>query len=198
MPGKHGERWLIIAVLACLGVLVADRLVLTPLTHLWQARAKRVVELRQSVEKGTQLLDREQALDERWQDMRARSMPREMSMTQERVFSSVNNWAQSSGLTVTSLKPRRIPDEEDCRKLEIRLSATGSLIAIARFIYAFETDKQAHKIEDMDLTARDDKGRQLTLNLRFTALVIQESDQSSQRTDRLAQGQNQAPEEKTP
>lgn len=174
MPGKPRERMLIILVVACLGILAADRLVINPLTKLWKERSSRISELRQSVNKGTQLLDREKNLADRWREMRQRSMPPQMSLTETQVFNSVNNWAQSSRLSITSLKPRQILDEVDCRKLEVRLSATGDLDAITHFLYTFGTDKQAHKIEDMDLTARDDKGSQLSLDLRFTGLAIEE------------------------
>jgi hypothetical protein len=177
MPGKPRERLLIVAVLVCFGLLAVDQLVAEPLRRLWTARAGRIVELRRSVDRGSQLLDREQTLEQRWREMRGRSLPRQTAMTETQVFNAVNNWAQAARLSVGSLKPRWILDEDDCRKLEVRLSAGGDLSAIAHFLHALEVDSQPYKIEDVDLTSRDDQGRQMTLDLRFTGLVIEEKTQ---------------------
>jgi Tfp pilus assembly protein PilO len=155
------------------GALGGDRLVLTPLLRLWNTRAKRITELDRSINHGVLLVDRERALTERWGEMKAQSRSRETSATENEVLSAVSHWASAGELAVTSLKPRWILDEEQCRKLEIQVSTTGKLASVARFLYELEIDPQALKVEDVELTARDNAGQALTCDVRFTRLVLE-------------------------
>jgi hypothetical protein len=176
MPDKKRKQILIIVVVACLTLVIGDRLVLTPLLDLWQKRSQRIADLRQKIGKGAQVLDREAQLNTRWQEMRKGSLPADESVAQTQVLNGVSACAQGSALSVSSLKPRALK-EKDCRKLEVRLSADGTLASIARFLYMLETAPQAQKVEEMELTARDEKGSQLSLDLRFTALALEEDKQ---------------------
>jgi hypothetical protein len=95
------------------------------------------------------------------------------SQTENQVLNAVSQWAATSGLTVTSLKPRRI-QEEDSGKLEVRVSATGTLPTIVRFLYELEADPQALKVEEVSMTSRDDKGAAINCEVRFTRLDLDE------------------------
>lgn len=173
MPVNRREHILILVVLLCVGALGGDRLAINPLLRVWNARAKRITELERSINHGALLVNREQALTERWGEMKAQSRSRETSATENEVLSSVSHWAAASELSVTSLKPRWILDEEECRKLEIQVSTSGKLASVARFLYELEVDPQALKVEDVELTARDNAGQALTCDVRFTRLVLE-------------------------
>lgn len=175
MPSKvPRERMLIIAVLVCLGALVFDQILVEPLIKHWSASEKRIAELKQNVEKGDQLLKRENALTTRWNAMVKESQTADVSAVEYDLLNAVNNWAGSSRLTVTSLRPRWITEEEGCKKLEIRVSSTGTMESIARFLYELEIDSQPLKVEDVELSTKDDKSTTLNCDVRLTRLVLEE------------------------
>ena len=98
----------------------------------------------------------------------------DLSAVEYDLLNSVNNWAGSSRLTVTSLRPRWITEEEGCKKLEIRVSSTGTMESIARFLYELEVDAQPLKVEDLELSTKDDKSTTLNCDVRLTRLVLEE------------------------
>jgi Tfp pilus assembly protein PilO len=174
MPVKNREQLLFILVLACVGLLVADRLILTPLITTWNDRSKKITELQTNINSKSLLVDRERKMQDDWLRMVRESRSTSDQVTEKQVLDGLSNWAISSRLTVTSQKLHWITGEEDCRKLEVRVSATGSLGAIARFIYALESDPQALKVEEMALSAKDDKGQTINCDVRFTRLVLED------------------------
>jgi Tfp pilus assembly protein PilO len=172
MESNQRKRILAVAAIVCVAVVAGDRLVLSPLQNLWTARSERIVELEKSLSKGRLLVDREQAMKERWQDMKQRSLPADMSVAEDQMLKSVGRWARDSRLGVTSLKPRWTDDEEDFKKLEFRAAAQGDMESIARFVYELETDLLPLKVEDIEIAARDERGSALALAVRFTGLVL--------------------------
>ena len=173
MAAKTRERLLVLVILICVGALAGDRLVLSPLMKMWTERAKQIGELQKSINRGAMLVGRERSLEQRWREMREQSRSRENSATEYDVLKAVGRWAAAGAISVTSLKPRWA-DEEGCRKLEITTAVTGQLSAIARFLYELEIDPQPLKVENVDLSARDNRGQSLTCEVRFTRLVIEE------------------------
>jgi len=173
MAFNRRERMLVILVVACVVLLGGDRLVLSPSLQVWKARTLRIAELESSLEKGKMLTGREKDLETRWREMRGRSLPATPPEAEPLVFRSVDTWSQESGLGVTSLKPRWTQEEKNSsRKVEFRLSGTGSLRSAARFIYELEGASLPLKVESVEIASRDDQGRVLTLEMVFTGLVL--------------------------
>lgn len=169
---RQRERLLIIATLACLGIFLGDRIILTPLARTWSRRSERISELKKSVEKGALLVSRRADVERRWKEIQDAGLPDDPSQVEERILSRVQEWESQSSLALSSLKPRwREPDEES-KKLEIRLTASGSLDSISRFLYEAEADALPICVEDVGLTSRDRRGDNLDLNLKFSSLIL--------------------------
>ena len=79
MPIKNRQQLLIIVAGAVFGLLIADALILSPLTKSWQARSKRITELRKQVDDGEKLLKRADALKSRWEQMQKNALPNALS-----------------------------------------------------------------------------------------------------------------------
>jgi len=174
MDANNRERTLIIAAILCITLLFGDRLILSPLIKSWHARSERIAELKQNLDKGQMLIDRQEALEARWQDMMNRSLTKSTSTAESGILNSVNRWAEESNLHVTSLKPRWL-NGEMADKLEFRLAANGDAKSIARFLYELEVDTLAVSIEDLEITSRDLRGSELALSLRFTGITLKDT-----------------------
>ena len=172
MGFKKRETLLILAAVVCITVLLGDKFVISPMINLWKSRAERITLLKQSLEKGEFLVEREEGVSSLLQDMKDRSLAGEKSDAENQVLNSVNDWARVSGLNVTSLKPRWIDDEQEAKKLEFRLSASGDMGSVSRFLYELERDPLALRLEDVEISVRDARGRELELTARFTGLIL--------------------------
>ncbi len=70
MQIKNRQQLLVIGAVAAIALFAGDRLVLSPLlTKAWNARAKRIADLRKQIAQGKMLLQREQSIRSRWQQM---------------------------------------------------------------------------------------------------------------------------------
>ena len=172
MKIKNRQQLLLILAAAVVGVFIADRLVFTPLTNAWTARSERITDLRNRVTKGESLLKLGQDYRARWSQMRTNTLPNTPSLAEQQLLKAVNGWAQESRITLTSESPQPKRDADDYLTLQCRVEATGSLDAVARFLYAIEHDPLAVRIDTVELSARDTTGQQLNLGLQLSGLVL--------------------------
>jgi Tfp pilus assembly protein PilO len=172
MGFKKREQYLLIAAIVCLSILLGDKFVLSPMVNVWKKRADRIASLKQSLENGEILVEREEALKKAWEDMKSRSLAAKTSSAENQALDSVNDWARTSGLNVTSLKPRWIQGDEEPKKLELRLSAKGDMKSVARFLYELERDSLAFSVEDIEISTNNEQRNELAMNLRFTGLIL--------------------------
>jgi Tfp pilus assembly protein PilN len=172
MTSEQRLAWLKIAAAGSVGVLLLLQFVLTPVTQRWKAQNERIALLREQVERGQLLLDRETAIRDRWDSMLRNNLPADPSAAENELIKAIARWVGESRVALTSLTPLWRPHDQGYQTLECRATATGSQSALSRFLYEMETDPMAVRLETAEITARDDKGRQLTLNARFTALQL--------------------------
>jgi len=160
------------AAIGAVALFAGDRLLITPLTGLWKSHASRIAELRGNIAQGTSLLTREQSIRDRWDGIRKSALPTDASAAESKVLTAVERWTKDSGITFTSIKPQWKQNADDYTTLECRVDATGDMESIARFIFELERDPLALRVEDLEISSRDDNGQQLSMGVRFTALVL--------------------------
>jgi len=73
---------------------------LTPLTKSWRERNVRIAELHKSLAHGTQLLEREQVIRERWETMRTNTLPKLESEAEGRVLKAFDRWSEQSRISI--------------------------------------------------------------------------------------------------
>lgn len=179
MGFRKRERLLVICAALCFGALAADSLIISPLTDLWKRRTARIAQLEQDLVRGHALVKREKTMVARWDEMKKRSLSGgqdarlQQSEAEDKVLKSLTKWAESSRLGVSSLKPRWTRSQDDqYMKLECRVDMTGNIISITRFLYELERDPLALSVEELEITSRDDGGRQLTMHVLFSGLML--------------------------
>jgi len=170
---KNRQQLLVIGAIAAVVLFAGDQLVLTPLTTAWSARSKRVAELRQQISKGKMLMQREQTIRSRWEQMSRNALPNNTSAAEQQVYTAIDLWAQNSGVVISAITPQPWKhDSDDYTSYECRVDAAGDLGRLSRFLYSVERDPMALKLELVELGARDKEGQQLSLGLQFSGLVL--------------------------
>jgi len=155
-------------------LLAGDRLLYSPLSRTWKARAARIGELKHSVAQGTQLLERESSLRARWSGMRTNALSGEESAAGNQMLKAFDRWSQESRVGISSIKPQKRTTDEG-ETMECRVEAFGSLGALSRFLYEIERDPLGVKVEVVEIAARDTSGEQLTLGLQVSGLYLNSS-----------------------
>jgi Tfp pilus assembly protein PilO len=182
MKTDNRQKILIFLTLGLLALMVGDKLVYSPLVRLWQSREKEIKTLRTQVAEGTALSKREQVIRKQWDTMRTNTLPNNPSLAQERVLKAFQEWAQESGVSINAITPQWKSDSEDYKTLVCRVDASGTLWMLSRFVYDIENasspDNKSSlgplglKLESVDFSSKDNTGRQLSLGLQISGLVL--------------------------
>lgn len=172
MPIKNRQQLLLILAGTAFGLLLADSLVFTPLTKVWKARAERIVTLRKKVDDGEKLLQRADALNSRWAQMRTNALPNNNSAAEQQVLNAFDQWSQDARISVNSITPQWRRDRDDLVTLQCRVDAAGTVGTLSKFLYNVERDPMALKIESVEIAARDKDGQNLSLGLQVSGLVL--------------------------
>lgn len=153
-------------------LLAADYLVVVPLVQGWKARASELARLRKSVEDGTRLLERGEGLRARWAFMRQNALTNAPSQAEDQLLKAFETWTRDSRVGVSAVRPQFKRGDAEHATLECRVDAFGNLGALTRFLYLIEADPLALRLDVVELTARDDRGEQLTLGLQVSGLLF--------------------------
>jgi Tfp pilus assembly protein PilO len=166
------QQLLALLAIVAVGLFIADKLVFTPLTNRWKARAERIATLQEQVRDGGEILKRAAALREQWALMRTNALPGSKAEAESQMLKAFERWSRAGGVSVSSIRPQWKEAEDDYKTLECRADVGGSLAAISRFLYQIERDLMGVKVDSMELTARDNEGAQLALVIQVSGLLL--------------------------
>ena len=81
----------LLAILAVTAIvlMVGDKFILQPLSTSWNARNKRIADLEKQVAEGTAKLERDRAIRDRWNAMRANSLTNDVSAAETRALGAL-------------------------------------------------------------------------------------------------------------
>lgn len=172
MQIKNRQQLLIIVAVSAVALLAADKVIRAPLASAWDRRAARITELRKLVATSKTYRVRETGLRNHWRDISGKTLTNETSTAEQQVFQAIDAWAQNTGVTINAITPQWKHDSEDYMTYECRIDAAGDIDRLTRFLYRVEREPMALKFESIELSARDKEGRQLSLGLQLSALVL--------------------------
>jgi hypothetical protein len=167
------QRLLGLVTGAAFALFVGDRFVFSPLTRAWNDRSHRIAELRKRVTQGAMLVEREAAIRQRWTEMRTNMLSTDVSIAEGQVLRAFDQWSRESGVSISSIRPQWKQSADDHRTLECRADAFGSLANLTRFLFLIEKDPLGVKVDNLELSVRDNQGEQLNLVLQLSGLMLQ-------------------------
>ena len=177
MNPQNRQQLLTILAIAAAALWIGNKLILNPLTASWKARSGRIAELRASIEKGSQLLERGRSIHSHWDMMRTNALPGAASEAEGQVFRAFERWSRDSQISITSIRPQWKRNNDDYTTYECRIDAAGNLQTLTRFLYSVEKDPMALKVDSVEIASRDNDGKQLTLGLQVSGLVLNPPEQ---------------------
>lgn len=172
MAIKNREKMLTMVTLLVIALLAGDKFILSPLTAAYSARKAKIASLTALLANGKVTLERENSIRQRWETIQTNSLPTDISTADDMVLLSVDRWAMASRITYSSIKPQWKQFDEDFVTLDCRFDGSGSMQSVARFLYELETDPMPLKVEEIEITSKDNDGQQLSLGVRFSAMML--------------------------
>ena len=161
---------LLIAAIGVLALFALDRLLLSTVLASWRDRQEQIATLQARLAQGDNLLDQET----RWlrwrEETGQRLLPENRSSAENQMLALVDGWARDGGLQVTALRPGWKQTDSKEPLFELQLTGSGGIASITRFLYAAETASSAVAIEQLELSAQNQDGRELGVNMRLTGL----------------------------
>ena len=173
MTDSQRLTYLKIGAISVVSLLLLDWIIISPAIDRWGAQSGRIDALRQKVQRGQQLLDRQNAIRERWAGMVKANLPTEVSAAEHAAYQAIVRWVSVSGISFTSLSPQPWQThDESYQTYECRATATGTQASLARFIYELETDPIPVSLDEFEIATRDEHGAALTMTARFSFLRL--------------------------
>ena len=168
------QQLLAIVDIAAVGLFMADKIIITPLTKSWDARSKRITELKTKVQDGEGLLKREKSWRDQWSQMRSNLLSNDKAVAETQMYKAFDRWSRDGGVSVSSIRLQWKEAEDDYKTVEGRADVGGNLPSIAHFLYQLEHDPLGVKVDSMELTSRNTDGSQLAMIIQVSGLLINE------------------------
>lgn len=169
---KNREKLLAILTGGAVALWLLNLFVFTPLMDSWHDRSVRIAGLRKDIEQGNLLIQREAGIHERWASMQTNALPANPTAAESQLFKSFDQWAQDSGVTLASQKSQQKDTDEGYSTLEWRADLTGNIQSLLKFLIEAGHTPMALKVQTVELTSRDDNGRQIALGLQVSGLIL--------------------------
>jgi hypothetical protein len=175
METKNREKLLLMATGACVGLWLLNLLVLSPLIASWHSRSDQIGKLKRDIADGTRLTQRASSIHERWEFMRANALNSNPTVATRQLFTAFDRWVHSGGVTQGSFRPQMQDTDTNFLTVDCRSDVSGSADNVRDFLRAMTRDPLADKLDSFVLTAKDDNGKQLALDLNMSGLVLTDS-----------------------
>ena len=172
MQIKNRQQLLIMGAVAIVGLFAADKILFTPLGRLWSERSAQITKLRKDVTAGDQLVKRAPGLTNHWAEMKNNTLPATPSVAEQKVFKAFEKWSHDSKISLTSITPQWKKDSDEYSTLQCRVEAAGDIRAVTQFLYDIEKDSMALRLENLEISSRDNEGLQLAVGLQVSGLVL--------------------------
>lgn len=181
METKNREKILLITVGVIIGLYVLNVVVFTPIYDYWEARQKKIADLRKTIAEGKMMIRRGDSIEQRWNHMFVNTLSVNPTMAENQLFKAFSGWATASGAVLVGQKPEsKDSDDPDYKNEEVRVDVTGNVQQIEQFLYAAESSPLGLKVEELELNSKDDFGNQFALGLTVSGLIINSTTNSTQ------------------
>jgi len=166
------ERYIVIGTVVVVGILALDWVFLTPLIERRQEADQNIRLELGKAEKDSALMTNRSRVNRKWNEISGATLKVDGATAESQIIRNVGEWAQETGLNLSSVKPERAEKEKQFMKITFRANATGNMAAISRFMWRLQTSKVPVRVTDLSITTRRDGVDDLSLDLGISTLYL--------------------------
>jgi hypothetical protein len=175
MEPKNREKLLLMVTGVAVAFWLLNLLVITPLIDSWHSRSAEIDKLTKELADGAALIRRGPVIRDRWDFMRGNALNSDPTVAERQMFTAFDRWAKSGSVTQGSFRPQVQESDANYLTVDCRSDVSGSINNVGDFLRAMSRDPVANKLDSFVLTSKDDNGRQLTLDMSLSGLVLTDS-----------------------
>ena len=165
------ERIILIAAIACVGLLVVNKFVVEPVQAKLDGLEAQRQQLLGDLNEAELLIGNHRRMQAKWKAMLSHGL-RSDTEAESRVLSALREWSGVAGLALSSIKPERVSSDGRLREMIFTVAGKGTLDSVARFLWQIETAALPVKIKDMQLGSSSELGDSMSLQLHLSALYL--------------------------
>jgi len=188
------ERIILIVAVVAVVMLVADKFVLEPISTQREEVKARKLELKTELDNAQVLFTRQRIMKRKWETMLSDGL-RNDTEAESRIARALNGWSEEARLALSSVKPERVASDKGLKEMTFVVAGTGTLDAVARFLWQIETAPLPIKVMDMQLGSSNESGQSMSLQLRLSAICLGTELEPSEKKQRQEEQQEIKDEE---
>lgn len=166
------ERRIAIFAAVVIGALVLDAVLVSPLLGRWREAQARIVRATGEQQSARQLFENDLRARQRWSEMAGTTLTSSASEAEGQVLNRAREWAQESGLVLTSLTPERSEPEHGFERITVRATGNGGIEEVARFLFAVETADIPVRAGDISVTSRREGTDELQMQVVLSTIYL--------------------------
>ena len=173
------ERIMAIMAVAVVGLLVLNKFLIGPVTGKLQEIKTQKSQLLIELDEAQNLFRKRRVLEKQWKNVLSDGLRNEVE-AESKVGRALDEWSKESRLMLSSVKPDRVASDKGLQEMTFVVVGTGSLEAVARFLWQIETAPLPIKVKDMQLGSSNESGQSMSVQLRLSALCLGSEQKSSE------------------
>jgi Tfp pilus assembly protein PilO len=184
------ERLIAIVTIAVLMIFALDRFMLTPILDARDKVLTEKNELIKEMGKASELFKQKNRVIKQWNEMVNGGLSSDVSITESEVLNAIRIWAQEYGLTLSSIKPEREKGDGAMKEIIFNVACNGSMNSVGKFLLQVQNSTLPLRITQFQLGSREEDGRELSLQLKLSALYLTGGTMEQTADNQPSQGDN--------
>jgi hypothetical protein len=184
------ERRIAIVTIAVLMIFVFDRFILSPVMDARDKVLSQKEDLIREMGKASGLFKQKGKVSAKYNEMISGGLNSDASITESEILNAIRAWSQDYGLSLSSVKPERNKSGEEMREIIFNLACSGDMTSLSRFLWRVETSTLPVKITEIQLGSNSDNGREMSLQLKLSALYLAENAGSATALIKTSEGEH--------
>jgi hypothetical protein len=172
------ERYIAIGVGAAVALLALDYFVLSPYLAERDAIAQRQASVFQQLTSANDLFTLERRERRVWSAMQ-KSLSVDPSTAESQAEQAVLDWADTSGMSLTGLRPGKATTEGKFTVVSFSVTGTGSMPDLAHMLWSLESATVPLRVSDLQLKPRREGTDDLLAQFTLSVLCVPPSEASA-------------------
>ena len=157
---------------AIIAVPALNSLVISPITTKMAVLDADIGAATDELERTGRLFETSKAARREWAAMARAALVEDRPRAESQILNNVREWAQESGISLSSLKPEREEKEKDFQKITFRATCSGGMAQIGQFLHRIQTAAIPVRITDLQLSSQRDGTDELTLSVALATIYM--------------------------
>ena len=169
------ERQIFILTLSVVMIFIIYQFILNPILAAREQTLSEKKQLTEKIRTASELIKQKEKVSKEWDDRVNNGLSSDVSITESSILNALRIWTQEYGLTLVSVKPERKKGQEgEMKEIIFNLVCSGSMSSVGQFLFQVENTIFPLKITEFQLGSRAEDGREMSLQLKLSAIYLME------------------------